>query len=167
MAIQATLYSMTKDRNSTAIPSGGGWTMDIRLKDGCSIIAPGVIFDFGLQGNPQEYNYLHIPDFGRYYWINDWTYDRGLWIAGCTVDALASWRDEIGASSQYIARAAAAFDGAISDSLYPSKTGPQIVNTELQPSPGSSYWTSNINSGTFLVLLAMLPPSWGPYPTMP
>lgn len=151
MAIQATLYSVSKDRNSTARPSSGGWTMDIRLKDGCSIISPGVIFDFGLQGNPHEYNYLHIPDFGRYYWINDWTYDRGLWIAGCTVDALASWRDEIGESSQYVARAAAAFDGAISDSLYPSKTGPQIVNTELQPSPGSTYWTNNVNSGTFVL----------------
>lgn len=121
MAIQVILYQIRKDKNSTTRPSGTGNPYMVELKDQCSVTDPVLVFDFGAFNYPSGFNYLCIPVFeNRCYWVENWQYFRGCWQASCHVDALASWRADIGNSEQYIIRAAADFDGRIVDNLYPT-----------------------------------------------
>lgn len=144
--MEITLYNFTKRENSTLRPSGGD-VYTGQLKEGCSILAPSVTFQFK---TAPMYNYMYIPTFNRYYKISDWNYSGGLWTCSASVDVLASWRDAIGGSTQYILRSSAQKDGAIIDNMYPTKSTPQIRNIELETGwdiGGGSYVVGIIGKG--------------------
>ena len=149
MAIKINFYKYSKRVNSTAIPSGTGAEYDATIKQPCSIINPVIELN-AMQTASPDYNYCHIADFDRWYWVSNWTWERGLWIADLTVDPLASWRAEIGASSNYIARSSYEYDGAIMDNYYPVKAESSISRISAT---GGSPWAggSNINNGTFIL----------------
>ena len=84
---------------------------------------PTLSFDFGIASDPSQYNYAYISDFDRYYFIEEWYFDRALWTATLKVDVLATYKTEIGNASLYILRAAGASNGNIVDTLYPCKSG--------------------------------------------
>lgn len=126
MSITANFYTFSKRENSTAQPSGGT-TFDIVLKDDCSVISPTIKL---ATTNPTAYNYAYISDFGRYYFVSDWTSNNnGLWTAHLTCDVLATYKSEIGSAEEYILRSASDFDGDIIDSLYPTKPGIKITHS--------------------------------------
>lgn len=116
--MQATFYQFAKRTNSTKRPSGGQ-EFGIDLKAPCNIIDPEI--KIATQSDPTGYNYCYLPTFSRYYWVKNWTYSDGLWNASLTVDTLASYRDEIGYSTEYVVRSSAKFDPKIADNLYPTK----------------------------------------------
>ena len=103
-------------------------------------------FDFGTEndGNPVEYNYMYIYRFNRYYFIEDWTFSGALWIASCRCDVLATYKNEIGSTSMYVLRASAASDGAITDTMYPAKTGCTFDSTVI-----STPWV--LTGGTYVL----------------
>ena len=70
--------------------------------------------------NPSAWNYAYIPDFNRYYYVQEWTYNRGLWESSLRCDVLATWKTNIGSSSQYIVRSSAQSNGEIQDNKYPT-----------------------------------------------
>lgn len=116
--MQATFYQFAKRTNSTKRPSGGqGFGID--LKAPCNIIDPEI--KIATQSDPTGFNYCYLPTFSRYYWVKNWTYSDGLWNASLTVDTLASYRDQIGYSTEYVVRSSAKFDPKIADNLYPTK----------------------------------------------
>ena len=128
--MQATFYKFAKRTNSTKRPSGGqGFGID--LKAPCNIIDPEI--KIATQSDPTGYNYCYLPTFSRYYWVKNWTYADGLWMASLTVDTLASYRDQIGYSTEYVVRSSAKFDPKIVDNLYPTKatvtTKTMLANT--------------------------------------
>lgn len=130
MAITVRLFKMIKDQNSTRRPSGAGNPYDCNLKDATSIVNPTLIFDFGKTDYPTGFNYVQIEIFeNRCYWIDEWEYNRGLWYAHCHVDALASWRGDIGGSTQYILRAAADSNGYVMDKMYPTLASQTFLST--------------------------------------
>lgn len=129
-----TLYGFSKRENSTLRPSAGD-NYNGNLRNASGIVSPTVDFNFTF--SPANYNYAYIPDFNRYYFIEEWTYNAGLWTASMNVDVLASWRDYIGNSTQYILRSSAASDGSIVDMLYPAKSG---ATFETQ---ASFWWETN------------------------
>lgn len=113
------LYTFSKKLNSTARPSGGA-NYDGVLRDNCNTLSPSIGFDFGQSASPAALNYAYIADFGaRYYYVDSWTWDGGLWYANMTVDVLATYKTEIGGSTNYILRAAGAYNGDIVDNMYP------------------------------------------------
>lgn len=128
--MQIVLYSFSKRENSTKRPDGGV-AVNGNLRANSGILSPSIEFT---TGNPAAYNYAYIPDWNRFYWISEWTYTGGLWLASMRVDPLASWRDEIGASTQYIIRSAADYNGSIIDGLYPG-TGKVITQYDEVESP--------------------------------
>lgn len=134
--LSVTLYEFKKRENSTKRPDSTVTqkTHNAVLKMPTSLLRPEITFDFGLKGNPSYYNYARISDLGgRYYFITDWTVAEGhLWTAHMEVDVLASWKESIGASTQYVIRSSAAFDGAIVDTLYPTKQGVTVKNSTTQ-----------------------------------
>lgn len=101
-----------KKENSLAKPSPSdvGVVLNIELKDGCSVVNPIIMVNTKTQQlqddvNPVfTYNYCYIPEFSRYYYIDDWVYNPGLWVAHTHVDCLSSWRKDILDSYLFIMR---------------------------------------------------------------
>lgn len=124
MGFTVKLYTFNKRDNSTKVPAGNSGTeFSCVLKYGSGILHPALAFDFGVGTDPSQYNYAYIPAYDRYYFIEEWFFDRALWEASLKVDVLASYKTEIGAANLYVLRAAAEHDGTITDNLYPAKTG--------------------------------------------
>lgn len=133
MAFNVTLYTFSKRTNSTAKPTGGSVFSGL-LREPCGVIRPSVSFEFAAGVNPSAYNYAYIPDFGRYYFVNEWTSVGRLWVCSMEVDALASWREEIGQTSAYILRSSAEYNGNLTDNLYPisSETFTLVNNIDVR-----------------------------------
>lgn len=127
--INVNFYTFGKRCNSTKIVDSAAVEMQCALKSPTSIIHP--MLEIHAE-NPTAYNYAYIPAWNRYYWVDNWTWDSGLWVAALHVDVLSSWRDNIGNSSQYVLRSSYTFDGSIADSLYPgtSKMSSKSVETD-------------------------------------
>lgn len=137
MSVSVQFARTDKKVNSSLVPSLDKF-FSCDIYDPCTITSPVIIIagDNSVIG----YNYAYIPDFNRYYFVDNWEWREGRWFASLTVDVLASYRDVIGASSQYVSRAAAAWDGSINDSVYMSKADPIVqVSTRTTPWAGSTY----------------------------
>lgn len=139
------LYTFSKRENSTKRPTGTGESFDCVLKTQTSITAPVVLIDFDDQSAPDAhlYNYAYIPDFGRYYFIADQRSVRGLlWEYALTCDILATYKQDVTASTLYLLRCSALSDGDIVDTFYPvqtSYTDGAIV--------GGSPWVAAVGTG--------------------
>lgn len=124
MAVNIKFWQFAKKENSTKLPETDGTEYSCLFKEPVNLLNPFITLK---HDNPVGYNYAYINTFGRYYYVTNWTYERGLWYAELRVDVLASWKDEIGASTLYVTRAASTYDGSIIDLQYPAKTAPDIV----------------------------------------
>ena len=147
--INVTLYNFNKRENSTKQPGRDSQqkTHQAALKDSCSLLHPRLVFDFGELGNPSYYNYCYISDLGgKYYFIRDWEYERGFWTAYCDVDVLATWRNAIGISKQYVLRSSATYDGNVIDNFYPAKQGATAKTTTV-----ASPFVREIANGRYIV----------------
>ena len=124
MGFSVKLYTLSKRDNSTKQPAANtGTEYTCVLKSGSGIMRPVLAFDLGLSSDPSAYNYAYISAFDRYYFIEEWYFDRAMWTATLKVDVLATYKTQIGSASLYVLRAAAANNGDIIDTLYPAKTG--------------------------------------------
>lgn len=147
MSWSVELYTFSKPKNSTRIPSGSGQSVDCVSNADFNIITPRIPLKLGAAANPTAYNYLHISEFSRYYWIERWTFEAGLWTAYCTVDPLASWKSAIGGLSEYVLRAAADSDGTIIDNLYP-RTSDLTTDNDIQ----ANIWSLDpLTTGSYVV----------------
>lgn len=152
--MQATFYQFAKRTNSTKRPSGGQ-DFGIDLKAPCNIIDPEI--KIATQSDPTGYNYCYLPTFSRYYWVKNWTYAGGLWVASLTVDTLASYRDQIGYSTEYVVRSSAKYNGTISDGLYPATAEVRSVTSAFQ-----GGFSETISGGFFVIgFIAKAPNSIG------
>lgn len=141
--MQSTFYVFPKRTNSTKRPSSGT-DYNIEVKAPCNIINPEI--KIATNANPTGYNYCYIPTWGRYYWVKNWTYSNSLWTALLVVDTLASYRDQIGTSTEYVLRSSAQYNGAISDGLYPASAKVQSVTTAFQ-----GGFAETISGGFFVI----------------
>lgn len=150
MAFNVQFYSFAKEVNSTERPSGNGTVISCIANTGVDILNPSVSLNRGLGGanSPVNFNYCYIPDFNRYYFIENWSWGDGLWTASCSVDVLATYKPQIGAMRAYVVRSAEEYDGTISDGLYPAKNS-YSYNATLNT--GSKHWYHNLGAGIFVV----------------
>ena len=144
--MQATFGTVTKRRNSTKQMTGGT-AYDIVLKEGCGVLNPRIALKWNGTTSPTAYNACYIPSFGRYYYVNEWTYEDRQWCASCTVDALATYKTEIGASTKYILRAADQYDLHIIDNKYPVVMPPTVISSLLV----GIAWATEFGYGRFVV----------------
>lgn len=153
-------YSFSKRPNSTKQPAANSEALSlssVELKEECNFITPVLKLKGLTSGTtfvPGMYNYVYIPLWLRYYFIRDWRYINGLWEVELIVDALASFKTDIGNTSTYIERCASSSDGSIIDILYPAKTNVSITKVNaacawynIAPS-GGTYVVGLINSST-------------------
>lgn len=140
MSFTVNLYTLAKRDNSTKQPTGTGTSYGCVLKHGSGIMRPSISLNFGLTADPSRYNYAYIPAFERYYFIEEWFFENALWTASLKIDVLATYKTEIGNSSLYVMRAAADSNGAITDLLYPARTGCSFASdTKANPWGSSSF----------------------------
>ena len=119
--MQITIYSnFSKEANSTKQPSGGT-AVNCTLKEDTSVLNPVFILDM----TDASINYVSwvIGGITRYYFVTDVVYLRNTTIeVHCKSDPMATFKAAIGASSQYVTRAASASNNYIVDNLYPVTT---------------------------------------------
>jgi len=132
MSFTVRLWSFNKRTNSTKHPlTDDATNYSCNVKNGTSIYRPKIELNLGMSEDPSQYNYARIPAFNRYYYIDEWVYDNGLWIATMHTDVLATFKTEIGNSDLYVLRASAEKDGRIVDNLYPCKVNCNFDSTVL------------------------------------
>ena len=150
------LFSFNKKENSTARPSSSSATsFNCKLLKPSGILNPAIELDIGLSNSPASYNYAYIPEFNRYYWIEEWTNNHPLWIARLSVDVLATYKTVIGNTDMYVLRASNSYDGSIIDNLYPTKT-----TSTLKLTPFDMFSTT-IANGVFVLGVASQYGSFG------
>lgn len=137
-----TFYTFAKNENSTKRPTGGT-SKNVRLKDSTSIINP--VLEMDRFAYNHSWNYCYIPDFERYYFINDTVYNNAVCEVSCRVDVLASWKTQIGSSTQYVVRSASEFDGTVPDNLYPITSN--VSSVQIQAASGYP----SFNNGTLVI----------------
>lgn len=118
--MNAYFFRFGKRVNSTRIPeTSAGLLFEIQLKDEASILNPVIRT---ARNDARLFNYVYIPTYQRYYYIDNWTYQNGVWQADLSCDVLGSYKTQIGGMSCYIERSASSYNGDIIDTLYPAKT---------------------------------------------
>lgn len=150
MAISIDLYTFSKAKNSTKLPTGTHTTLSCVLKDDCSVLNP--IIELQSLTSPQTYNYAYLAIFNRYYFVDDWSYNKGIWSAHLAVDPLASWKSYIG-SSQYVVRAYQTEAGlpAKNELIVDNAYIAQASNVISQYAVSTSPYVSNLSSGTYII----------------
>lgn len=91
--MQFNLYVTTSERNALSKGLIDEFACDGNILGESSVVNP----TFLIQGeNLSQYNYMYVPDFGRYYFISDITVVRtDLWCVSCSVDVLMTYRKYI------------------------------------------------------------------------
>lgn len=95
-AMTARFYSLDKRNKSTKVPTGNYLEKGIYLKDATTVIRPVIIVQ---SFDPTGYNYVHLVNWNRYYFISDWMYVKGRWEVSLILDPLATYKTNILATS--------------------------------------------------------------------
>lgn len=91
MEIQLLINNSERQAINKSLSSGV--TLLGSLRNESSIINPIILIEID---NPSGYNYMYIPEFGRYYFITDAVSVRtGLWRISGAVDVLMSFASDI------------------------------------------------------------------------
>lgn len=151
MSFRTKLFEFTKKRNSTARPDitqPGYYEGDI--KEDFSPLSFTMTFNRALaNATVPKYNYAYISDFGRYYYVTDWVFVKGLWRAAFTVDVLATYKEQILASRQFVTRAASVpARGIIDTACVPVGGTVGDIPQEVIP---SHFWGAGFEDGTVVV----------------
>lgn len=149
--MEVRLYSFSKKRNSTKLPTDSGTLFNGQLKQSFTVTGLEVTFNLGVMQSAPVYNYCYIPSFRRYYFVTDWYYSGGLWTALLACDVLASFRNDIGNSFQYVLRSYSNYDPNIIDTEYPtSPSGIIRLHASIQP---STFWGASVSAteGTIVI----------------
>ena len=144
--MNVSLMSFSKKKNSTATPSSSGSAHNGTLRVGCSVLNPVIGFELS-RTTFANWNYAYISDFYRYYYIQDWKWEGGLWWAYMEVDPMASFKVGIGASSCYVLRAYSEKDSSIVDALYPT-TVIETIKTDIDD---GAWWETDFTDGCYIL----------------
>lgn len=139
MAFNVRFYNFQKETNSTEQPeplkpATTRVTYQCVALDDMSMQTPVIKVLIGMDADI-DFNYMYVAAFNRYYWIVDWVYRDRCWYVYGRIDALATYRSQIGDMSVYVLRSAYEYDGTIQDNFYPIKAQWNFQQTAL-----SSPW---------------------------
>lgn len=98
------LYHNSSDINVVDKSLSSALSVSGTLKENCSVTDPTILIN---AGNISTVNYMHIPEFDRYYYITNIVSVRnGLWAVSGHVDVLMSYKSQIRARSAILSRTA-------------------------------------------------------------
>lgn len=118
MGVTVNFWAFSKRKNSTKVPTAlPSFSYDCQIRTEATLTEPVIELN---TGEAKGMTYAQIGDFGRYYFIREWRFERGLWSAYLEVDVLATYKSQIGAQTMYVTRSASSYDGDIKDMTYPT-----------------------------------------------
>lgn len=126
MALTLEMYTFSKKMNSTKQPLGSGTTVSAAFKDNTSVVSPTFI----IKTFDTSWNYIKWGS--RYYFVDDIVIisnDHAEYV--CRTDVLATFKSVIGSSSQYVLRAASAYNPYAMDMKYPAQAASTLSNVSL------------------------------------
>ena len=140
-----------KKENSTKVPPSGTLTLALQgiLKEPCSIMTPVIKIErLPADAIPGDYTYARWVQADRYYFIEDWVWVNGLWEVHMKEDVLATFKTQIGNSTEYVLRTDSTtdFNGEITDTTYPATT--DIVSESYSL---SNIFTTDLTVGCYIV----------------
>lgn len=147
MSISISLYKNDSDRKRIGKQLGGALAEELpcTLKENTSIISPTIIISAGILGkNIAQANYAYIPDFNRYYYIDEPIAATGQMVElKLTVDVLRTYKGGLYGTAFMIARAEALNNGYFIDTekaLQNRKTAYyKILGHITQSTTGNKY----------------------------
>lgn len=104
------------------------YTVQGVLREGCSLLDPVILIQASQPGfHSNEFNYLYVSEFGRYYYItNIISVKETLWELHCHVDVLMSYAEQIKEQSAIIARQETKYNLYLDDGVFMTYQNPKI-----------------------------------------
>ena len=135
-------------------------TLRCEINSPCSVVNPVLLINAeeidASHANVWAYNYCYIGIWGRFYFIHDWVFSNGLWIATASEDVLATYRSAILSSVLYVMRSTydnngnVLYNGDIADGTYPTTANSPTYQSSAVNNPYAIDDVFNMN-GTFIV----------------
>lgn len=145
MGVTVKFWAFSKRKNSTKVPSAlPSYSYDCQIRTEATLTEPVIELNTGAATGM---TYAQIGDFGRYYFIREWRFERGLWSAYLEVDVLATYKSQIGSQTMYVTRSASSYDGDIKDMIYPAKASVTTAHKTITGAPQ----TWGMESGSFVI----------------
>lgn len=134
--MQIVLYQLAQDPRSYPKDLTDGSEITGTLRDATELHDPQIM----IAGNVTA-NYCYIPQFGRYYYIQDITRERnGLTVLHCTVDAVGTFWSQILHAPCIIERASSGWNTYVADSRrkFFQYTRTQYITIKQNDLPGTN-----------------------------
>ena len=123
--MEVRFFNFAKIENSTKAPTGNGYAIPCTLKSINDLETLSI--ELPKTNNLPQYNYCYIPKFKRYYFVENVTFNGGLYSYDLVCDVLASFKAEILSSTQFIERSASLYNGNILDSQYLTLSNMNVI----------------------------------------
>lgn len=144
-------YNLSKRENSTLRPSGAGDSRSVLLKEDTSIYNPTFI----MADDVTEYNYCQWGS--RYYYIRDIVVAKNQrFEVQCSLDVMATYRDEIANVSAFSLYASSGFNDGIPDDRL------STVDTATIQSSNLGLFDAGATDGTYILQYATSASTKGP-----
>lgn len=152
--MEITLYRWSKYRNSTKQPPSSAKQVTVtgEFKTGYSILHPVLklsrTVQFMTAKNPY-WNYAYSDTTHYYYFVRNWVYESGFWVAYLDYDPLASWKSQILDKNYYVLRSGdpQAYNGDIIDPTYQTRGGSEISVTRVN----NQSWLDIDSNGSYVL----------------
>lgn len=90
-----TLFNVTDSKDTLNKTLVNGFDIEVKLKGDFNIINPDVVLLLEL-ADVHSYNYLSIPEFGRFYFVDSVTnLNRHMYRFVCSCDVLQTYKDQV------------------------------------------------------------------------
>lgn len=117
------LYKVLNEKNKINKQTSGGVSFEGTLREGCDVVNPVIRLEAAVD-SICGFNYAYIPEFKRYYYINNTSSLRtGLSQLSLTVDVLTTFKETVLNSNCIITRSSKTGDAihSLPDDRYPVK----------------------------------------------
>lgn len=138
-----------KRANDCSFPTSWNYQFTCWIKEDCSVVNPTMIidrvaFDTWLSENPGRGRpvYCQIEDYGRYYFVRDFRYNKSVIEIDLECDVLATYREGITSERQFVLRSASTYNKDIQDTMYPAMANPDLFGAEF-----ATPWVKQFNDG--------------------
>lgn len=114
--MQIILYKNNSEPERFTKSLSGSLTLSGTLRGETNIINPEILIEGSPDDFPSDYNYAYIPEFERYYYINEVTaYRTNVTLLFIHVDVLMSFKDDILSNSAMVDKQALAGNMYLND----------------------------------------------------
>jgi hypothetical protein len=145
MTIEFYVNQSEKNRLDKTLVSA--FNLNGELKEDCSIIDP-VIKIVGDVSSMASVNYMYIPSFGRYYFINNViSINNEICEVHAHVDVLSTYKDEIRAQRAIVSRQEKKWNLYLNDGVFKTYQNPYIITKAFSSGFTSQHFVLSIAGG--------------------